>query len=326
MNIGVDCWSRIASILGQQGDLESVRSLALVSKQQHKAVRKGATSWFRWKAVPAILDPKGARWWAKDVNAVTLFLNGNDLSFLRLARPDIMNVKLIVTLSGDEKKKKLFVKKSKRLEGMKRLHFFIPDKMISFAVQELPEGLETFKLERPDCLINDKETNDVETYIPVSYPDSLREFVVKSPVWNGLENNGDTTANPKLPNGLVVFHYQHSHAGVYWFDIDTNPIPKSIESFTIVRNNMEGFDYEIMPFVFWSLKHLTLIDIGGMYSSRIEMERFPKLEIATVTGLEIEDFGNRRVEKLETIQLEMFGCETHDAVRVVLKPNKKLKK
>ncbi len=316
MNLGVDYWEYFSDFLGQcKGKISMIKNLALVSKKVHRGVRLGATPYLRWKANVNILDSEVAPFWVHKIRAMTIRMIGCELQYMRLARPDVLDLKIVIP----DKTEKYFFAKNKTLSGIKKLHIYISDDNTSFDLHELPEGLEKFTIERLDPM---NDVTDTYTHLPKTFPDSLRELTILSVIGGDDSDYG----NYELPPYLIRLYYKSEFAD---FDL-FKTYPDTIEDITIIRKSTHGYDYNIEEEMnFPNLKFLTLIDVKGVKECEINLDQFPKLQVVVVNGLKISDWSNRRIDSLDTVNLNDFpglGDCTHDAVKVVLKPNKKSRK
>lgn len=288
--LSVDCWRHLVFILGtHKKGSRSIIALSTVCKNAYRAVRENGTQFLRWKMNQDFVTSMAQNQypWFSQIRAVTVSYDNMEYFWIRTSRWDIKDVKVLFM----EKEEYEFEVGSKVFDGLTHIEFQLGHNT-GFFLSSLPEGVETFKIER----MGKFQTSD-KGYIkvPEIYPDSLR--VLK------LYVDFECSYGCVFPPNLRVLKSK-SYYGSILFDIVDEKT--SLEKITCVRLcDMCVCDHitEITG-TLKQVKELTFITRYGYCSCKILLlDKFPSLVYAKTNKLYFkeEDNSNTVISKYKTV-------------------------
>ena len=260
--LSVDCWRRLVFILGtHKNGGGRIIALSAVCKNAYRAVRENGTQFLRWKMNQDFVTNMAQNQypWFAQIRAVTVSFDNMEYFWIRTSRRDIKDVKVLLT----KPEKYVFGNDDKTFVNLKYLNVRL-GLNTKIALASLPDGIETFKIERENMYDNAGFLVD----LPEIFPDSLR--VLKIYV------DYDTSYGRYFPPNLRVIKAK-SYVGTLPFDVTKDD--NKLEKMSCVRfaKNCLCDQFLAIEGVLNRVKKLTYISRGYCGCRLLYLNIFPAL-------------------------------------------------
>jgi hypothetical protein len=284
--LSVDCWRCIIILLGETRKCDGdIKSLSRVCRNAWVATRENGYQYLRWKMNPNFVSKMNLyRFpWYPRIRSVTVCWDTMEFNWIRLGRPDITDMKVVFTKTEGEYK----IENGEQVfYGIKRLHLVIENDKPDFQLTQLPDGIETFKIERSNCMTFDALTDGL-TFVPTSYPDSLMQLFLHA----HLSNVFDQFSVPRYLEILKI----EGKDGVFPFAVTNINVNLKVLSTTSYSSAVCPHEF-LDGCMFLNLRKLTLIDT---YETQCECEFdlfsvFPNLDRVKTTNFYYDGNTNKR--------------------------------